>query len=263
MKLSLACLATLASASAFVVPEVGRTTTIIKAEEETSAMAVPDVVSGRGELTVLADAANPLVKFWDPLNLAEADFYGGGEEYTIGFLRQSEIKHGRVAMAAFVGYCIQSNYHFPWKQTLAGDMHPSIDLSPEQQWDAVPANAKWQIFGVISALEVWDECGGGIMPHYTKGRQPGKYPSFQLFRDNIHFVLDLYDPFGFSKKMSAAQKEKRLVMEVNNGRLAMLGIFGFLVADKLPGAVPLLNGIAIPYDGDPMVPFQGQFSYFS
>ena len=63
--------------------------------------------------------------------------------------------------------------------------------------------------------------------------------------------------------MSAAQKEKRLVMEVNNGRLAMLGIFGFLVADKLPGAVPLLDGIAIPYAGDPMVPFEGQFSYFS
>ena len=52
-------------------------------------------------------------------------------------------------------------------------------------------------------------------------------------------------------------------MEVNNGRLAMLGIFGFLVADKLPGAVPLLDGIAIPYAGDPMVPFEGQFSYFS
>jgi len=62
--------------------------------------------------------------------------------------------------------------------------------------------------------------------------------------------------------MSDEKKEKRLVMEINNGRLAMLGIFGFLCADTIPGSVPALGGIAIPYDGDPMVPFEGQFSYF-
>merc|ERR1719273_815171 len=101
------------------------------------------------------------------------------------------------------------------------------------------------------------------MPHYMSGRQPGKYPTFQLFRDNIHFVLDLYDPFGFFSKMSDETKEKRLQMEINNGRLAMLGIFGFLAADAVPGSVPVLKDIAIPYDGDVMVPFQGQFSYFS
>ena len=57
-----------------------------------------------------------------------------------------------------------------------------------------------------------------------------------MFRDNVHFVLDLYDPFGFSKKMSAESKERRLVMEVNNGRLAMIGIFGFMAADAVPGS---------------------------
>lgn len=85
---------------------------------------------------------------------------------------------------AFVGYCVQSNFVFPWAETLSGQPHPSADLVPEAQWDAVPAGAKWQIFAVISALELWDECGGGgAMPHYTKGRQPGKYPPFTLFRD--------------------------------------------------------------------------------
>jgi len=166
-------------------------------------------------------------------------------------------------MFAFVGYIVQSNVVFPWSETLAGAAHPSPDLSPEAQWDAVPLGAKWQIFAVISALEVWDECGGGTMPHYTKGRQPGKYPPFQLFRDNVHFVLDLYDPAGLNKNMSAETKERRLVAEINNGRLAMLGIFSFLCADKIEGSVPALGGIAIPYSGDPMQPFEGQFSYFS
>lgn len=63
--------------------------------------------------------------------------------------------------------------------------------------------------------------------------------------------------------MSAEKKERRLQVEINNGRLAMLGIFGFLCADKIPGSVPLLAGIATPYAGDPMVPFEGQFSYLA
>jgi hypothetical protein len=84
-----------------------------------------------------------------------------------------------------------------------------------------------------------------------------------LFRDNVHFVLNLYDPFGFNKNMSDETKERRLTAEINNGRLAMLGIFGFLSADTIPGSVPALSGIAIPYDGNPMIPFENQFSYFS
>ncbi len=63
--------------------------------------------------------------------------------------------------------------------------------------------------------------------------------------------------------MSEETKERRLKAELNNGRLAQLGIFGFLCADTIPGSVPALNGIAIPYDGDVMQPFEGQFSYFS
>jgi hypothetical protein len=35
----------------------------------------------------------------------------------------------------------------------------------------------------------------------------------------------------------------------------MLGIVGFLSADKVAGSVPSLNDIAIPYDGNVMAPF--------
>ena len=238
----------IAGAAAFAPSQTGSAKTVLGAT--------------KSDLESLAVEANPVVKFYDPLNLADASLYNQGEEFTIGFLRQSEIKHGRIAMFAFVGYVVQSNFVFPWKQTLAGADHPSADLSPEAQWDAVPVNAKWQILFVIGMLEMWDECGGGVLPHYTAGRKPGQYPSFDGFRDNVHFVLDLYDPLGFNGKMSEETKSKRLVAELNNGRLAMLGIFGFLCADTIPGSVPALSSIATPYEGNPMIPFEGQFSFF-
>jgi len=241
---SIVGLALLSAASAFVPSSPTKGTASLQAS------------AAGDDLKKLATSLNPIVNYFDPLQLAEADFWGQGEAKTVAFLRHSEIKHGRVAMAAFVGYCVQSNFVWPWANTLAGDAFPSTDLSPEAQWDALPTTAKYQIFVVIAALELWDECGGGgESSHYMSGRQAGKYPTFKVFADSVHPVLNLYDPFGFNKNMSAEKKEKRLAMEINNGRLAMIGIFGFLAADSVPGSVPFLKDIAISYGGNCMSPF--------
>ena len=50
------------------------------------------VEATKADLEAIAEKANPVLKFYDPLNLAEQDFYGFGNEATIGWLRHSEIK---------------------------------------------------------------------------------------------------------------------------------------------------------------------------
>lgn len=271
MKLAASLLLLPSTAMAFISSDVSRGTSATsskrmseEAADEPIVAAETTVASQSVDLIGMSEKLNPIVGYWDPLTLGTADFWDEGNDATVGFLRQAEIKHGRVAMAAFVGYCVQSNYVFPWANTLAGDPFPSVDLSPEQQWDALPENARWQIIFVIGLLEIWDEAMGGDpeRKHYMKGGRPGDYPSFDLFRDQIHPVLDLYDPFGYTRKLSRENKDRRLLMEVNNGRLAMLGIFGFLCADTIEGSVPALKDIAIAYDGQVMAPFAADGSFF-
>merc|ERR1719261_1447580 len=131
----------------------------------------------KADLVALAEKLNPVVGFWDPMGLAEYDQWSQGEEAAIGFLRHAEIKHGRIAMFAFVGYVVQSNgIHWPWNIESSGLSFADISAagSPPEQWDA----------------------------------------------------------------LSSAAKAQCLLAEINNGRLAMLGIMGFLAEQKVPGSVP-------------------------
>merc|ERR1719486_525529 len=198
------------------------------------------------DLKSLAKSLNPAVGYYDPLNIGEEDFslWSYNNERKIAWFRQAEIKHGRVAMAAFVGYCVQANGgHWITKMTLGGADWPTG--TPPEQWDALPEASKWQIILFVGVLEAFDE---SIPPHYTNGRKPGEFPSFsetyKAGKGIPHPVpFDLYDPFGFSKNASPEKKARGLRIEINNGWLAMLAVFGFMSASKAPGSVPLLVDI--------------------
>merc|ERR1719379_1778085 len=212
-----------------------------------------DVRMSLADLKETAVKLNPAVGYWDPLKLGEAELWDNTNEETIGFLRHAEIKHGRIAMAGFVGYCVQANgIKFPWEP------FASIDATaPPDQWDALPEAAKIQIILGVGFLEWWSELR--LEPgqaHYMKGGKPGYIPPFDSTPDQLpHWIgLNLWDPFKFTKDLTPAQKETKLLAEVNNGRLAMIGLMSVLSEAKAPNSVPLLKGVIPFYAGEPMAP---------
>lgn len=215
--------------------------------------AVTPVMETVEDLKTLATKLNPVVNYWDPLKLADAQFWDNTNEETIGWLRHSEIKHGRVAMAGFVGYLVQSNgIKFPW-----APFDSITATTPPEQWDALPDIAKWQIILGVGFLEWWSEIRLDGTPHYMKGGKPGYVPPFSNTPDQLPHPIgfNLWDPFKFTKNLTPEQKEAKLITELNNGRLAMIGLMGFLSEAKVPGSVPLLKGLIPAYSGEVMQPF--------
>jgi len=227
----------------------------------------------KADLESLAKGLNPAIGFFDPLNLSEAEFWEQSNEATIGFLRHAEIKHGRVAMAGFVGYCVHANgIHFPWK--IPGDELCAPGVSPPELWQNIPLEAKLQIIATIGFFEFYSEAAMSLTPdasgngksfgrtgwldgtggsHYMRGGKPGVFPSFKAIGAPNQLLphpvpLDLWDPFGFTKKLSEEKKAQKLRAEINNGRLAMIGLMAFLSEGAIPGSVPALKGL-IPATG--------------
>merc|ERR1719284_1178843 len=225
--------------------------------------AAPQMVDLAG-LKEQASKLNPVVGYWDPLNLAEGEFWGDSTEATIGFLRESEIKHGRIAMFGFVGYIVHANgIHWPWKGPW--DSIPT-DISPQEMWDLTPEAAKWQIILTIAFLEFWRENSYVLKAdgeaHYMRGGKPGFFPTFDNLPHPVPF--NLFDPFKLSKNASPEKKAKGLLAEVNNGRLAMIGLMGFLAETKVQGSVPALTSLGLkPYSGEIMAPFDANFHLFT
>jgi len=166
-----------------------------------------------------------LGEIYDPLGLSEL----GGDE-TIAWFRHAEVKHGRVAMAAFVGWCATAGLGLRFPGELAhGLTFADVPSKGLEAWDAVPGWGKAQMLLFAGLIEFHDELFYSRRgTHYMKGGVPGK-----------NMVPGLYDPFNLSKGKTEAQLARGRDVEIKNGRLAMVGIAGMYFANVIDGSVPL------------------------
>ena len=170
----------------------------------------------------------PETGYWDPLALADL-----GTASTVDFFRAAEVKHGRIAMMACLGYFHHmAHVQFPGAlSNVEGLKFADLGaVKASEAWNMVPASGVGQIFGACAAVEVYQ------MTHDATGDFKG---GTHWFKGGLSPDLG-FDPLGFGKA-SAEDVVTYKERELKNGRLAMIGIAGFVVADQIPGAVPMLH----------------------
>merc|ERR1719238_1113665 len=122
----------------------------------------------------------------------------------IKWLREAELKHGRICMLATTGYFLQEFYSLP--------NYPGYSANPVEAFSSVPPEGLLQIVLFMGWLEVTANKGKYTMMNmFEDGRTPG----------------DLgFDPLKFGE--NKATRERLEMAELKNGRLAMIAFSGMI-----------------------------------
>mmetsp|Transcript_19619 Transcript_19619/g.29729 ORF Transcript_19619/g.29729 Transcript_19619/m.29729 type:complete len:204 (+) Transcript_19619:237-848(+) len=195
---SVAALITLAStAAAFAPAEVARSSVSVNAFAN-------GMVGGEGPEPIPFSPSLTSVNF-DPVGFAERS-----PEW-LPWFREAELKHGRAAMLATVGMVVPEFMRIPGEQF-------SFEAIPNviNAHDALP-DSMIQIIGWISFLEACTFPALANMNEYD--RRPGDFS---------------FDPLGFYPTTEEKQNEMQL-MELKNGRLAMIAIGGMVTGASITG----------------------------
>jgi hypothetical protein len=110
----------------------------------------------------------------------------------------------------------------------AGTKFSDLGTSPFAAWDALSDAGRWQIIGFVGFLEFLAE---SQKPHYMNGGMPGKFDALWL---------QFPQTGGFNAVRPEEKKAASRLAELKNGRLAMIGIASFYVANVIDGSVPAL-----------------------
>jgi hypothetical protein len=162
--------------------------------------------------------ACPPLGYWDPLGLAKAPT---PEQAIVQFRRRRavELQHGRVSMYACIGYIVQEFVRWP------GMLSPSRNISFEDVPNGLAALSKvpiegWtQIAGLCGIVEISN------LSKVSDGRLPGDFEGWGA-----------YGLLGGKPLENKERRDKALLAEINNGRLAMVAIIGMFFQDGLTGS---------------------------
>lgn len=156
--------------------------------------------------------------FWDPLG-----FTADGDVEAFKRRREVEIKNGRVAMFATIGYIVPEYFKFP------GYIAPSINLKFEDIPNGLGAIGKVPSEGWIQWVAL---CGlyETVVNGESDPNEPGNYGKGRLGYGNMVAGIE-----GQSIEDPEARK-RGLNSEIANGRLAMMAITGMWFQDGLTGS---------------------------
>lgn len=150
--------------------------------------------------------------FFDPLG-----FTKGASKGKVKFYREVELKHGRVAMLASLGFVVGENFHPMWGGELDLPSAIAFQETPLQDW--MPGLALLFAIHEFSSIWTFNSPFGGEMWSIRSDYASG----------------DLgWDPLGFKPKDPAALKQMQ-TKEINNGRLAMIAIVGMVGQELATG----------------------------
>lgn len=207
--------AALSTASAFVAPSTFTGVALQKstASSSTMSMSFREGMSG---------GTAPTGPFWDPVGLGNTD------DDQLKKFREAELKHGRVAMLGALGFLVQEQFH-PLFLGSEAELGPARDHLQESS-AAFPLLPVILVTGIaiteaITIAKGWsrtsyrDEQGQPGVANLQKGYQPG----------NLGF-----DPLGLYPS-SAAERTNMENKELNNGRLAMIGLAGMVAQELVDG----------------------------
>ena len=150
--------------------------------------------------------------FFDPLGFTE-----GASDGKVKFYQEAELKHGRVAMLASVGFLVAEKFHPMWGGKV--DVPSVIAWQETPLQSAMPAVAAlFFVHEVLSVFTFNSPFGGELF----------------TIRSDYDIGNLGWDPLGLKPTDPQELKEMR-TKEINNGRLAMIGIVGMIGQELATG----------------------------